>query len=123
MATKQEVGIKIINGVRLSISEFRLALESKYISGVSPDNDQELAEAYLQFLGQCYEDDKRQGYLCNKTPTRVTKTEVRDGRKVQTCCAWGVHLDEVKPESLTKENIKFLRHHFGKAKVKELTGK
>lgn len=120
---KQEVGIKILRGVRLSLPEFRLALESSYLSGVKPESDRELAEAYLMFLGQCYEDDKRQAYLCGKHPARVIKTEMKDGREVKTCCAFGIHLDEVKPKALTKENLKHLRHCFGKNKVKELTGR
>jgi len=114
-----DIAWKIIRGLKLTLPEFKLALQDGMFTGEVPKTDEELAESYLHFLGMCYEDDERYSYLCDKHPTRV----IKEGEGKKTCCAWGIHLDEVKPDKLTKANIKFLRHSFGRAKVKELTGR
>ena len=116
---KQEVVSKVIRGCKLTLPEFKIALQEGIFTGGDTSSDKELAKAYLYFLGMCYEDDEHYSYLCDKTLTRVIKEE--KGKK--TCCTWGRHMDEVKSQYLTKENLQFLRHHFGKAKVKELIGR
>ena len=123
MSIRGDIAYKIVGGDKLTIEEFRIALEDGMITGGKPDSDKELAEAYLQWIGQYYEDGERHGSLCSKTPTRVIKKGIRDGKEWKTCCRWGIHMDEVNPDKLTQANIKFLRHHFGRAKVKEMTGK
>ena len=121
MATKKiaDVAWKIYLGRKLTLEEFKIAHKDGMITGGVPLSDEELAKQYLYWQSQYYEDDDRYAILCDKHPTRLIKKE---GSK-ETRCMWGIHMDEVKPEKLTKVNIKFLRHHFGKAKVKELTGR
>ena len=117
--TVSEIAWKIVGGRKLTLPEFKLALEDGMIGGGVPKTDEALARDYIYWMSQYYEDDVRYAMLCSKHPTRVIKEEA--GKK--TCCAWGIHMNEVKPDKLTRNNIKFLRHAFGKAKVKELTGK
>ena len=119
MSKVGDVAWKIIGGRKLTLADFKVALQDGMITGGMPKDERELAREYLYWSAGDYEDDDRYGRLCDKHPTRVIKEE--EGKK--TCCAYGIHMEEVNLDKLTKDNIGFLRHNFGKAKVKELTGK
>ncbi len=120
MSRKYDVACKILGGRRLSLAEFRLAIKDGMLGGGMPQSDAELARDYLYWDSGNYEDDDRWARLCDKHPTGVIEIK-KDGGKIH--CGMGIHMDGVNPDKLTPQNIKFLRHHFGKAKVRELTGK
>ena len=120
MSRAGDIAYKLCGGFKLTIREFEIALEKGMLSGSKPNSQEELARDYLWWVASYYEDSGHRGYLCNSHPTKVIKD---DGSGHKTLCMWGIHLDQVKPEALTNENLKFLRHCFGKEKVKEITGR
>lgn len=118
MITKNEVAGKLMQGRKLTIEEFKIAVKEGFIQSLPITTDEGWAANYLDWVGQCYEDDEHYSYLCSAHPSRI----IKQVGNTKTCCAFGRHMDEVKPEFLTKQNIKWLRHWFGKVKVKQVTG-
>lgn len=124
MKTEGEIALAINRGWKLNFEDFKQAVLIDMLKTTrKPKTDVEFAKAYLYFIGQYYEDPKRQGYLCGETPTAKTEEGIRDGHKYETFCIWGIHMDEVDPECLTPENWRFLRHKFGRATVAKILGK
>jgi len=120
MSRASDVAYKLCSGEKLTIRDFEIALEKGMLTGPKPQTQEELARDYLYWIASYYEDSKHRGYLCNSHPTKKIKDLPNGGIEL---CMWGIHMDAVDPQALTKENLKFLRHHFGKDKVKEITGR
>jgi len=119
MSKASDVAYKLCNGTKLTIQEFSIAIEKGMLTGPKPQTQEELAESYLYWVAGYYENSKHRGYLCSSHPTKWIRDLPHGGKEF---CSGGIHMDEVNPKALTKENLKFLRHHFGKDKVKEITG-
>jgi hypothetical protein len=119
---KSEVAYKIMGGEKLTLAEFQLAVTSRFFEFNPPlRTDGEVARAYLALLSEYYETPDRRGYICGEHPNKVI-APAKEGYG-ETFCAWGIHLNELDPKFLTRENWKFLRRKFGRQKVKELLGK
>jgi hypothetical protein len=123
-ANTGEVAMAIMNGEKLSIEQFKVAVKARMITGMNPDDDQEIALGYASWLSQYYEDDKVHGYLCGKHLTaKLEETTDKNGFTSFTMCTWGIHLDRVNPKYLTEQNVEYLAEHLGKENVEAVIGK
>ncbi len=108
-----EVSYKILNGDMLTLEEFKLSINKGYFESTNPPkNDGDWAKAYLVLCGQHYNSPKRRGWICGQHPKRhISENEF---------CAWGIHLDEIEPQYLTRENRRYLKRKFGTKTVNEI---
>jgi len=88
-----DVAWKILKGFRLTKEEFEVAKRQKYFVGDI---------SYEDFIALYYEDDEKQGYLCNSEWKQV----LPDGSV--RYCMWGIHKEQVKEEYLTLVQKAFL---------------
>ncbi len=113
MNKASETAYKILNGIMITIDEFKIAISKGYFKLDSiPKNDNEWAKAYLVLCGQHYETPQHQAWICGEHPSRNLKDN-------HICC-WGIHLDELEKKYLTKDNIRYLKRHFGVNQVNSL---
>jgi hypothetical protein len=102
---------KLIEGELLTREEWKEACQKEILGGAWKGS-------YELFKSSYYEENEggRCGYICTKHVHAVNKDE--DGNEWH--CGWGLHLDDLKPEFLTNQNLKFIELAFGEEELRRM---